>query len=36
MKVFLPTEEECIQVKERIENDPATLYANILALLIQG
>ena len=36
MKVFLPTEEECLQVKERIESDPASLYANIVALLMQG
>lgn len=34
MKVFLPTEEECIALKERIEKDPAQFYARMLLTMM--
>ena len=33
LNVFLPTEEECILVKENIQNDPAEIYSRILTAL---
>ena len=35
LNVFLPTEEECILVKEHIQNDPAEVYSRILTALIE-
>ena len=35
LNVFLPTEEECILVKEHIQNDPAEGYSRILTALIE-
>lgn len=35
LNVFLPTEEECILVKENIQNDPAEVYSRILTALIE-
>ena len=35
LNVFLPTEEECILVKEHIQNDPAEIYSRILTALIE-
>ncbi len=35
LKVFLPTEEECLRVKERIQQDPAQFYAQTMALLME-
>ena len=35
LNVFLPTEEECILVKEHIQNDPAEVYSRILTDLIE-
>ncbi|WP_419544540.1 DUF4364 family protein [Negativibacillus massiliensis] len=35
LNVFLPTEEECILVKEHIQNDPAEVYSHILTALIE-
>lgn len=35
MKVFLPTEEECLRVRQTIEDDPAALYSGLLELLLR-
>ncbi len=35
MKGFLPTEEECLRVRQTIEDDPAALYSGLLELLLR-
>ena len=34
MKVFLPTEEECLLLKERIVKDPALFYSRMLLTMM--
>lgn len=34
LKVFLPTEEECVLLKERLEQDPAQFYEKILLAMM--
>lgn len=35
MSVFLPTEGECLRVKQQIESDPTSFYSRVLGLLMQ-
>ncbi|MEE0783091.1 MAG: DUF4364 family protein, partial [Negativibacillus sp.] len=35
MSVFLPTEGECLRVKQQIESDPTSFYSRMLGLLMQ-
>ena len=34
LNVFIPTEEECIAIRERIYADPLILYQGILSILL--